>query len=477
MTIGPATAGADTTKPKSSAIVLNGLGSKLDLHDVGSLTLAGTAYTLISNVEGYLDDIYDAYSGYADPVGPYTYYTQGESITYRALQALYLIPGSQIVGVGHNPMTEAEYGSGVTVNVPVDMAGLVDAYEPHRVRYVNDSGNNKVYLFWRFKSTAAAVEYFRQVTSMDSKFFSGKDLSNKQIKMLIEKGGSVSLPSATKNLKGNAVYYNSTGLQSYSGEGTDISVAGYATKYGSLKGYASETKTNDGSNLLSNMFGTRLSLADSYDGQTAYVLRGPCENNETADHKKTIKNEAKNKTHYTDDAGNVKPDADQTSFSDEYVNKVKSMNYRLVLGHDIFWNKPFDNNTTYVFIASNNVTISTTDTVKGFRGIIIAGGNVYLPDGLKMECMGMLSYVQTIGTDVQPQKDVSEFQALLDVCVDGDSEKLLVDDGTGNLIEGSNLNANTVLRKIFNVASAEDSTNTENGTDFVTILTTEWKRN
>ncbi len=105
----------------SSAILINGLGSKLDFSGLSALTLAGNAYISISGKGSMTDDVETGMDGQADRTkieGSYAFTEKenvimGESIAVKSNQLAYLVP-AECIGyygekciLGSNPVTQA----------------------------------------------------------------------------------------------------------------------------------------------------------------------------------------------------------------------------------------------------------------------------------------------------------------------------------------------------------------------------------
>lgn len=472
---------SSTFAPKSSAIILNGLGAKLDLSKLTSLQLSGTAYTAISD----LQNVENLYSSYGDTSANLTYYTQGESITYRALQALYLVPGNCIDKIGHNPMTinDVLAATGKTslselnlysidVTVPPDLRDYINTDDKFRAQYVRYAGTGSVkgediiYLFWNFSSKAKAVEYFNKIRSYDDPegYFSGLGLADKQIKMLTDKSGYIKLPpvpsdedSSIYSIYGNAVYYDN-GLKLINGNKTVVS-AGYDTNFGSLKSGASISRTDNGNSLIVNMFPSNRLNSTAGGEQHTWDLLGPLQSRHDKEGK-SLTFEISKSTQYKNSVGNLLSDQISYEGDTEYAT---TKTYKLVTGENINMSG-FNPDYTYIVITPGNVTFTTAPAK--FRGMIIAGGDISVPENMDMECLGMLSYDKTIVEDsVTEHFDTTEFRALLEVCIYNDAHE--EDPSTGNF----------KLRQIFNVADTSATAGSGNGDDFVTIQTNDWKRN
>ena len=404
---------SDVTKtgeaPKSSAIILNGLGAKLDLSQLGSLEIAGKAYTALPTLDG-IDASYKFYNGETDTLPSGTsFYTQGESVTYRAVQSLYLIPGDYISGIGHNPMKKSEFSSitSASINPPKDVFGEAgtgsyllnsNKFKSHEVRYLN--GENYVYLFWDFKSTDAAVEYFNKVTKHgsgeDGRYY---DLVLKQLGMLDLNSGYMKLPSNTK-ATGNIIKYDSS------------------NKFGKITANTSgiDDKSGDYSSYMSAF--DPETVFEGFKAKEDGALSHPAARSFSGTIQGPLTYQEKNKTMHTSD--NVVGPA-----------RAKSTTYYLMTGENVTVNE-IKSGYTYIIITPGNVTFASGCS-GDFRGMIIAGGNITLPARMNMECLGMLKYTPLINNKAKDDVDTTELQALLSV---------VYDDSDGN-------NGNTRLREIF----------------------------
>ena len=459
------------SSPKSSAIILNGLGARLNLSSLSKLEITGTAYTAISDL-GNIDKFYSAYDA-PEAVTNLNFYTQGESITYRTLQALYLVPGSCIQDVGHNPMTKSELDDVIAsvgelkISLPNDVKDFLSTSNPfivHYERYVGDD-KDKVYILWNFNSKADAVKYLDSIltSTANQTYFSAKELGDKQMGMLGTNLGNIQLPSSGVSLYGNAVYLEDGKLKYMKGNGA-VSNRQDST-FNKLKSNISTSKDANSSDLVTNMFSGRLATYASGTQQT-YNLVGPLKSNTDKEGNALTyvkqdgpKNGEILVADYTTASNN------DTSLTTKYSDLSADYNYVLVTGENINWTDAFAPNTSYIFITPGDVKITSSGY---FRGMIIAGGSISLPSNLKMECLGMLSYVQKIAGVEQPQVDTTEFQALLGV------QKLV--EESGEWFEDPS-SGNFVLRQIFGVADTSAAGGSGSGDDFVSILTSEWKRN
>ena len=89
------------TPEGSSAIVINGKNSTIDMSNASNVWIAGKTFITVPS--------YASGTSEATTEEVTATFIQGESVSYRALQAAYLLPGECVVGIGHNPMTYTEY--------------------------------------------------------------------------------------------------------------------------------------------------------------------------------------------------------------------------------------------------------------------------------------------------------------------------------------------------------------------------------
>lgn len=204
------------TPEGSSAIVINGKNSSIDLSGANNVWIAGKTFI---SVPSFSQANAEAGVGEAEIVATFI---QGESLSYRALQAAYLMPGECVVGIGHNPMTYAEYSkviddSNTSCYVDTDKArekGNVDVNlyvngtNPYRVAFVKYlSGNTTdvmVYMYLNFISTNAASEYFSSYYAMN------EDLVVSRMKQFGSVGQILINPLTLTNT-GNVITYSDSG--------------------------------------------------------------------------------------------------------------------------------------------------------------------------------------------------------------------------------------------------------------------------
>lgn len=203
------------TPDGSSAIVINGKNSTLDLSKAGEVWVAGKTFISVPNI-GNAMNIYNGSDTTGDKIETAAF-MQGESVSYRAMQAAYLLPG-ECVAVGHNPMTIKEYVSilnpstgklvvdtsknRIAGNIDLDL--YVNATDPVRVAFVRYKSGDKndimVYLYLNFISTNAATEYFKEYSTIN------RDLVVARMKQF-GASGNILINSANLTNTGNVVTY------------------------------------------------------------------------------------------------------------------------------------------------------------------------------------------------------------------------------------------------------------------------------
>ncbi len=141
----------------SSAILINGINSSLNMIDVKSLMLAGRAFISRKNEAGktVVDDI-----------------MTGESISVKSNQLAYLVPDEYLPWLGHNPVMRSEVDalpSGAkTVDIPVvpgTISDLLTAAQFVEYHYLMGGTVPMVYYYLEFKNQACANQYFREYYS------------------------------------------------------------------------------------------------------------------------------------------------------------------------------------------------------------------------------------------------------------------------------------------------------------------------
>ena len=488
------------TAPASSAVILNGLGAKLKLSTLINLEVAGVAYTGLSSLGG-VKKFVNGQEDYSD----FTYYTQGESVTYRTIQPLYLIPGEEIKSVGHNPMTVKEYEDSVKGKIEtvipkakeLKTKGIVtDSYiATSYVRYIGnvqvDASDNPVftevsekertyvYLFWDFASVNKAVDYFNTAKADRSAFYA------KQAGVLGVNSGCIELPEAANcNLKGYALEYK------YNSEGKGVISArqktsastftSHQTEYDNLCATLKESVSDaDGINktktAVENMFPSGVDdvLAS---GVVIKPLTGPLDTLAISGSTDSIKYKESSSKEYiliTSNQPRTKAvtdpeDSTKTIYVPETFVLSDTFMTNNITKKGIFGNDYLD--YTYIIIANGDVDITFTNTsAKPFKCLLISEGSVMIPNGLYMECLGMVSRTEVDkDNNEKPTERISEFFGMLNIdYFDGVKEEKATEKQKGT----------RYLRTIFGVLGKKFSVEGGNGDDFVTVNLKNWKRN
>ena len=136
---------SDTVEENSSSITINGRGSYLDIKALSSLQLAGRAFLTAPNgITGSTNEFADI--------------AMAGSLDLKGSQIAYLVP-SACISVKHNPVTNSEFISGVTVDIAAaDQAGFhladyLDATTPYRyVAYRKPAGGTVMYYYLNVRS-------------------------------------------------------------------------------------------------------------------------------------------------------------------------------------------------------------------------------------------------------------------------------------------------------------------------------------
>ncbi len=183
-----------TDSSASSAILVNGTDTSIDLTGVRKLSLAGRAYIGMGNTARYSSNIGSIIEGRDDPHSVYT----GESIAVKSNQLMYLVP-AECIGCsltitaegttegnsiyGKNPLTVAEYndlmaqvssGDAIEVSVSkkinklgnIPLGGYIATKadgkaDVEKLFLRTSSGSNLVYYYMKFASEDLANEYFK----------------------------------------------------------------------------------------------------------------------------------------------------------------------------------------------------------------------------------------------------------------------------------------------------------------------------
>ncbi len=427
-----------TAHKNSGSIVINGKDVQLDLSNLNKLYLAGQAYTEIPDI-----------AGSTTPTN--MYFVQGESLTYKALQSIYLVDGAKLyygpdsskTYIGSNPMKESDYilwrdgGYKTDATVPNGVLST-DKFEVKSVQYKSDS--IYYYVYWKFRDADYAVSYFNNVND--------ENLLKQKLSYIGT--GYIKLPANTSS-KGNLVGFDGADLDLRGGGLSAFASSECASAkmyYNNIKTSLSPEYSMDNGNATFNIFddvlfaGNKLSLITE---EKEYDLVAPIQN--TANGCVAI------------ESGVAKKDTDDYSYklivSDENL-EFSSSDFSDLL-------------VKYIIICKGSVTFNSVD----FKGIVFAKGGVKVcGSSNNLECLGNYMY-RTAEGDTEYK---SEFDALLGVSQD----YIDLNAGDGKYYaEGTTLeNGNILLRKIFGV-SDEDGENEEAETayDFTNLKTIAFKAN
>ncbi|HEX3020847.1 MAG TPA: hypothetical protein VHP81_00450 [Lachnospiraceae bacterium] len=183
---------------RSSAILINGNSSSLDMSGVSSLTVAGSAY-ISRKTTGIT-------AGSKDIL-------MGESVAVKSNQIAYLVP-NEYIWCGHNPVTKSELDGKLAGTDEVDLSSAPNAlrnllttkgYVKYCYNTESIGGYSCIYYYLEFKDSKSANQYFKE-------YYTGnKEAINNQIKAFTLAGGSGVTLNAYQILAGNAVYRNSSG--------------------------------------------------------------------------------------------------------------------------------------------------------------------------------------------------------------------------------------------------------------------------
>ena len=101
---------SDSADSKSnSSVVVNGKNVTVDFSSAKMLWLAGKSFVSVPQYWGYKNGEKLFPGSPTSALNANSTFMQGDSISYRALQASYMLPGECVVGIYHNPMTMEEY--------------------------------------------------------------------------------------------------------------------------------------------------------------------------------------------------------------------------------------------------------------------------------------------------------------------------------------------------------------------------------
>ncbi|MEG1191300.1 MAG: hypothetical protein RSD48_07665, partial [Oscillospiraceae bacterium] len=166
--------GGGDTHDKSSAIIVNALGSKLDISGLSKLTLAGISFVDIAGVD-FSESIGGTPSLNQTPI------PMGQSISAKSDQLAYLLPAECITNYPSNPCVFNDRAKVAAPNIAYDTPlWTVDSKPKKLSDYIdNNKGSTKTlyknldgasgpvlaYVFMDFKDKADANNYFKDYFS------------------------------------------------------------------------------------------------------------------------------------------------------------------------------------------------------------------------------------------------------------------------------------------------------------------------
>ncbi len=435
-------AGDVSDHEKSSSIVINGANAEVNLAGADKVMFAGTAFTQVPSIAGMMADI------------GCKYFVQGESITYKSVQPMYLIPGSWITGIGRNPMTAEEFatfssskiqlGQLKSLLVVSDLNQVLgsDIFKTAGVRYVNDTSQPEYfYVYWDFKNTEQAVKYFNKlstksdtITNLNNKLTL---MGNCVTKLPVKGDGSYDLSKI--KMKGNSIIYDGGVYKHINSNWTSTETSDcqkYRDWFKGLRTTLNKTDNTVGSDLINTMFksGSSLEGIDVATGpQRSYPLYG-------------MNSWEDSEFEYTGYVPN-EVGAPETTWK-----------YELVVGSNVTLNP--SSNTKYVVVSPGNVNITSA-----FNGIVIAKGNVTINGSGEYNCFANYKRKKTNKSDSSDVtiEYITELRALLEVVWDNDSDEITYTNAEGE--ETTAVNGNTVLRRIFGIASGSGAAGGNMGSD------------
>lgn len=353
----------------SSAIIINGAGSVLKMTDPdplygGIISISGKSFISVPTKFGASASVQGTM-------------IQGESVAFKGEQAAYLLPGECVIGIGHNPLTSAEFdkikngddnvfyseseatvqpdGSTCYVNIDrsavnggINIAEYVQAARPVKVMHVKyDNSTTMVYLYLNFRDSTSATKYFEQYAAFNPA------LVKDRIQSIVDKNGK-------GGIKINALALETTGNTLHTNDGAQIdgNVIG-ATKNSSdpslvKKQWQFATYFNG---LVNNLSKDYIGL-----GTQTYVTDNIVNMSRVSSLDKTITN------HGTGGDQIIVQNLDGSP-KERFSRGTYTSTYYLYTGRNI----TVEQNTAGIIIASGDVTIKNGAE---FTGLIIARGKV-----------------------------------------------------------------------------------------------------
>ena len=211
--------GAIVNHERSSAININECTNLiLDLSTLGELYIDGNSYICENN-----NNWGDGFMTGTTDMKPAEGILQGESVAYKDMQALYLVPGSCLVNYKHNPIIGEVQDENIgAIDMifkfkrsdeseddfqSLDLSHYVDNANPYvrRTAHLDGGATVATYVYLNFKDAESAARYVNDYMNT----FLGDSIKN-QIKNL-GSGSKIALPTDTYTLS-NAITYDGTDL-------------------------------------------------------------------------------------------------------------------------------------------------------------------------------------------------------------------------------------------------------------------------
>ena len=333
------------TPDGSSAVIINGKNVNLDLSNAEKIWISGKAFLTVTDNE-FESDL------------KVVNIVQGESLTFRSLQAAYLLPGECMNTYGHNPIDKDEITTPVTVSLSayrdktgIDLSSYLDYSQPYKtvtVRYKKGGRlHTLIYYYMNFRNHNAAREYFETYYNANNELSLNRMAMFENGTILVNEDGLINT--------GNVISYNSvdgrktlklnSGNAKYSDEKVVSNESELNTKYEALVTTLNED--NSGTTLDNKL-------------TESIVLFSEVEKDLNGSNMKII------------------TPAGEDYFSVTLpgtTNHGITKHYYLILGKDVNLN---DSNygldsTGAIVLATGNVNITGGIT---FNGLIVAGGDI-----------------------------------------------------------------------------------------------------
>ncbi len=330
------------TPDGSSAVIINGKNVNLDLSNAEKIWISGKAFLTVTDNE-FESDL------------KVVNIVQGESLTFRSLQAAYLLPGECMNTYGHNPIDKDEITTPVTVSLSayrdktgIDLSSYLDYSQPYKtvtVRYKKSGRlHTLIYYYMNFRNHNAARENFETYYNANSELSLNRMAMFENGTILVNEDGLINT--------GNVISYNSvdgrktlklnSGNAKYSDEKVVSNESELNTKYEALVTTLNED--NSGTTLDNKL-------------TESIVLFSEVEKDLNGSNMKII------------------TPSGEDYFTVTYGGVTK--HYYLILGNDVDINvNNYGLDTTgAIVLATGNVNISTGIL---FNGLIVAGGDIKL---------------------------------------------------------------------------------------------------